>query len=671
MNKFKRAVSLVLVFVLVATMCPVNNTEAAARVKLNKKKVTFKVGKRTTLILKGAKGRVKWKVSNKKVVKISKSKNRKLKIKGAKAGKAVVTAIYRGKKYKCRVVVKTKSSSASTSTTSPSSKSATTATPSATKASSTSSPKSTSSAKSGSTASPLVTLRPDGSTPEPTNTSGSVTTPNPADVVGTEAPAADAEYDKSLSGVIEANGDDISDGNVGDSGKDVLGNDDSTYGDIFGFTSSDTVSISNDDDGDIYYYVVPYSSLSGGGTKNLATVSELDSVMVSGSEYSGFKAYTGAFTLNGCEEGYIIYVKLVSSDGTGYNYISNVEVLSVAGGGSSSGDGDDNTIPAYSVPTNEGSSNSSLPSSASENTLQLGDGSGSHAVTLGDSVSSFTAALGTPVRIDTAVQGFKIYIYNPSGDYKNYMQIYVSNDTVIGMATVSKYFAFGNLVKSGDDSSTLKGNGFSGDLSSTASRGYKTTVSVGSESYNVIAYIDIKTGQTFGLQVYPTSYSNSVMFKNGSDYASTCTLSNGVYVNSGASYELAELVNAYRVFEGLSPLAIGTTNKTSAATHNYVNLVNTQFAQTGAEKMAASQSETPETQAEQEKRIFDGLEIAAGKYKEAYASQSSDPFDTLKVFAVDGGEGIDSILNSSAEAILCGFAYKNSTYFVIDLWWVG
>ena len=405
--------------------------------------------------------------------------------------------------------------------------------------------------------------------------------------------------------------------------------------------------------------------------KRTATISDLDSISTSTSEYAGFKKYTSGFTLDVSSEGYIIYVKLINSDGTGYNYICNIDVLTVLSSGDDPGEEDDNTVPPYSVPSDEGSSNTTLPSSASDNTLQLGSGSGSHAIAIGSSVSVLTSTLGTPVRIDTAVQGFEIYVYNPGADFKNYMQVYVKNNVVIGMATVSKYFAFGSLVKSGNTASNLTSSGFSADLSSSASRGYKKTITVNSTNYNVIAYIDKKTSKVFGLQVYPTSYSNSVMFKNGSDYASTCTLSNGVYVNSGASYELAELINAYRVFEGLSPLAIGTTNKTSAATHNYVNLVNTQFAQAGAEKMAASQSETPETQVEQEKRIFDGLEIAAGKYKEAYASQSSDPFDTLKVFAVDGGEGIDSILNSSAEAILCGFAYNSSTYFVIDMWWVG
>lgn len=75
--------------------------EAAAKVKLNKKKATIYVGKSVQLKIKGTKSKVKWTSNKKSVAKV----NFKGKVTGKKAGKAVITAKVDKKKYKCTVTV--------------------------------------------------------------------------------------------------------------------------------------------------------------------------------------------------------------------------------------------------------------------------------------------------------------------------------------------------------------------------------------------------------------------------------------------------------------------------------------------------------------------------------------------------------------------------------------
>lgn len=103
-----RASAAALAFCLLATAAPAMNADAKAKPKLNKKKITIKVGKTKKLKVKNLKGKkVKWKTSNKKVVKIKKTKKKTVvKLKGKKAGTATVTAKIGKKKYKCKVTVK-------------------------------------------------------------------------------------------------------------------------------------------------------------------------------------------------------------------------------------------------------------------------------------------------------------------------------------------------------------------------------------------------------------------------------------------------------------------------------------------------------------------------------------------------------------------------------------
>ncbi|MCR5202118.1 MAG: carbohydrate-binding domain-containing protein [Lachnospiraceae bacterium] len=126
MNKriLKKAIASLTVLSMVASLAAVPGTaEAKKKIKLNKSKVTIKVGKKVTLKLKNAKKKkVKWKSKNKKIATVTK----KGVVKGKKKGKTTIIATYKGKKYKCKVTVKKAAASSS-----PSASSATSASPTA------------------------------------------------------------------------------------------------------------------------------------------------------------------------------------------------------------------------------------------------------------------------------------------------------------------------------------------------------------------------------------------------------------------------------------------------------------------------------------------------------------------------------------------------------------
>ena len=107
-----RILAIVLVIAVAGAYMPISEVPtyaATKKVKLSKKKVSLKVGKKKTIKLKNVSKKVKWKVvKGKKVVSIKKKgklKN-KIVIKAKKAGKAVIKATYKKKKYKVKVTVK-------------------------------------------------------------------------------------------------------------------------------------------------------------------------------------------------------------------------------------------------------------------------------------------------------------------------------------------------------------------------------------------------------------------------------------------------------------------------------------------------------------------------------------------------------------------------------------
>lgn len=105
---FNKTLAWVLAFVMMLSILPATQVNAATKPKLSKTKITMTVGQSKKLKVKGISKkrakRIKWKSSKKKVVTVTKTG----KLKARKAGKAVIIAKVGKKKLKCKVTVKKK-----------------------------------------------------------------------------------------------------------------------------------------------------------------------------------------------------------------------------------------------------------------------------------------------------------------------------------------------------------------------------------------------------------------------------------------------------------------------------------------------------------------------------------------------------------------------------------
>lgn len=109
MKNLRKVTALLLMAVMVAGMLALSGSDVQAakkKVQLNKKTVTLEVGKKVTLKLKNApkKKKITWSSNKKKIATVSK----KGVVTAKKAGKANIIAKVNGKKYICKVTVKTK-----------------------------------------------------------------------------------------------------------------------------------------------------------------------------------------------------------------------------------------------------------------------------------------------------------------------------------------------------------------------------------------------------------------------------------------------------------------------------------------------------------------------------------------------------------------------------------
>ena len=104
-RKWKQGIAVLTAAALVLTGITVPGSAGAkAKIRLNKMKVTIKVGGKVTLKLKNAKKKVIWKSSKKKVAPVS----AKGIVRGKSAGTAKITAKSNKKSYTCTVIVKEK-----------------------------------------------------------------------------------------------------------------------------------------------------------------------------------------------------------------------------------------------------------------------------------------------------------------------------------------------------------------------------------------------------------------------------------------------------------------------------------------------------------------------------------------------------------------------------------
>lgn len=90
--------AMILMTISILAVC--STAMAKTKIRLNKKQVTLTVGQQTRLVLKGAK-KPRWSSSNKAVAKV----NKRGVVTALGSGDTVITAKYKGKKYKARVTV--------------------------------------------------------------------------------------------------------------------------------------------------------------------------------------------------------------------------------------------------------------------------------------------------------------------------------------------------------------------------------------------------------------------------------------------------------------------------------------------------------------------------------------------------------------------------------------
>lgn len=95
----KKALLLMLSIMIMILALPMT---ASAKVAINKKSLSLKVGQTATLKIKGTTKKAKWSSNKKAIVTV----NQKGKITAKKTGKAVITAKIGKKKYTCKVTVK-------------------------------------------------------------------------------------------------------------------------------------------------------------------------------------------------------------------------------------------------------------------------------------------------------------------------------------------------------------------------------------------------------------------------------------------------------------------------------------------------------------------------------------------------------------------------------------
>lgn len=190
-----------------------------------------------------------------------------------------------------------------------------------------------------------------------------------------------------------------------------------------------------------------------------------------------------------------------------------------------------------------------VPDAGAEDTLTVGN----IAVTLGMSKSEVKVAAGAdPIREEFSPLGFDVYIYNPSGDYTNYLMLQFDQERLVGMTTLSPYFTYEGLLTSGTDTKdTLTGKGFSSIRSSyDYEQGYLYT---GNNEY-VLAFIDHQgSKKLYAVEIFAKQTSKNPSGDTKLDNlfkAENCSY-NGT-INNYMAQQLFDWACAFRATKGLS-----------------------------------------------------------------------------------------------------------------------
>lgn len=536
--------SLVLAGALVITsvFVPGQQTDAKAKVKLNKKKLVLTVGKKAKLKVKGTKKKVKWSSSKKKIATVTK----KGVVKAKKKGTAKIVAKIGKKKYTCKVVVKAKK-----------------------KAKVTSKPKAVAKVTAKPKATAKVTANPGtlpSKNPQVSDNPSQTTQPSEEG----DPTTAKIILNDNVATTWNAYHRPLKDVTVTEAATIRIG-----YTDIF--------------DGSLYY------------TNTYGREMSLDELKSHEGEEFGQGFWKNhprndqSFTL---QTGTVntIYVRLVDNMTETVYYLNSDKII-VQGAAQKTPEPSASAAPSATptnaptgTPTSAPSKTPSVtPTAAPSKTPSVtptaapsssGLTVGNRQLSVGMTKTAFNNALArksTDVkREEKSPQGFDVIAFRENGNnsslsgnqydqkYSTYILAYLSNDEVIGITAIAPGMSYAGEVSYGTPASTLASNGWTSVdwyLAGSAAGAYTKTI----KGTEVIAFVDaLGSNQVYCIQAFSDSFLVDDM-TNVSE--TTLQLNYPAEVQTAMATESGELLNAYLVNQGQSAFRINT--KLSAAAKSY------------------------------------------------------------------------------------------------------
>ena len=536
--------SLVLAGALVITsvFVPGQQTDAKAKVKLNKKKLVLTVGKKAKLKVKGTKKKVKWSSSKKKIATVTK----KGVVKAKKKGTAKIVAKIGKKKYTCKVVVKAKK-----------------------KAKVTSKPKAVAKVTAKPKATAKVTANPGtlpSKNPQVSDNPSQTTQPSEEG----DPTTAKIILNDNVATTWNAYHRPLKDVTVTEAAMIRIG-----YTDIF--------------DGSLYY------------TNTYGREMSLDELKSHEGEEFGQGFWKNhprndqSFTL---QTGTVntIYVRLVDNMTETVYYLNSDKII-VQGAAQKTPEPSASAAPSATptsgttstptpAPTNAPTGTpTSAPSKTPSVTPTAAPSSsgltvGNRQLSVGMTKTAFNNALASKStdvkREEKSPQGFDVIAFRENGNnsslsgnqydqkYSTYILAYLSNDEVIGITAIAPGMSYAGEVSYGTPASTLASNGWTSVdwyLAGSAAGAYTKTI----KGTEVIAFVDaLGSNQVYCIQAFSDSFLVDDM-TNVSE--TTLQLNYPAEVQTAMATESGELLNAYLVNQGQSAFRINT--KLSAAAKSY------------------------------------------------------------------------------------------------------
>ena len=536
--------SLVLAGALVITsvFVPGQQTDAKAKVKLNKKKLVLTVGKKAKLKVKGTKKKVKWSSSKKKIATVTK----KGVVKAKKKGTAKIVAKIGKKKYTCKVVVKAKK-----------------------KAKVTSKPKAVA----------KVTAKPK-ATAQVTANPGTLPSKNPQVSDNPSQTTQPSEEGDPTTAKIILNDNVATTWNAYHRPlKDVT------------VTEAATIRIGYTDifDGSLYY------------TNTYGREVSLDELKSHEGEEFGQGFWQNhprndqSFTL---QTGTVntIYVRLVDNMTETVYYLNSDKII-VQGAAQKTPEPSASAAPSATPTSGTTGTSTPAPTNAPTGTPTAAPSKtpsvtptaapsssgltvGNRQLSVGMTKTAFNNALASKStdvkREEKSPQGFDVIAFRENGNnsslsgsqydqkYSTYILAYLHDNEVIGITAIAPGMSYAGEVSYGTPASTLASNGWTSVdwyLAGSAAGAYTKKI----KGTEVIAFVDaLGSNQVYCIQAFSDSYLVDDMTNVGE---TTLQLNYPTEVQTAMATESGELLNAYLVNQGQSAFRINT--KLSAAAKSY------------------------------------------------------------------------------------------------------